>query len=208
MSDMTNNNVLWRFRNGREDLGPFGERLWSKVILGCGLFYVKFADLPCVNGKGPRLTGSDLVLPDFEVSGMRRAYMDSKCKNRPVLYRNANELRHGIDRKYFEAYESVSAINRQRCILGLCEIFQEDGYTWSGTMMMQTLGELGRPIAGFSNQDYMVYWPRQKFHEIGNFEPLDLWELASGELTIDDETRAEVHQFFSRNESPLQSRFI
>src|SRR5688572_5556373 len=96
--------VRWRFRNGHEPLGEFGERLWSRLFVGCGMFYVPFKDFPIINRQGPRLRGSDAILPDFQVSGQRTALVDSKCKSGPVLYRKANEWRHGIDKKDFDSY--------------------------------------------------------------------------------------------------------
>jgi hypothetical protein len=207
-------NVLWRFRNKHEPLGEFGERLWSRIFDGCGMFYVPFKDLPAVNGKGPRLQGTDAthaMLPDFEVTGTgrrRRAYVDSKCKHQPVLYRNANELRHGIDRKNWEAYEAIGAINRQRCILAVAEIFEADGYEWSGSLLMQTLGKLGKPIAGFSNQDHMVYWSRRSFQQVAQASPSELWELANGTLFPDAGFIAEVESLWWKADPAIQSKMF
>jgi hypothetical protein len=133
--------------------------------------------------------------------------MDSKCKTKPVMYRKANELRHGIDRKDYEAYEAISGINRQKCILGIVEIFDADETEWSGTLLMQTLGVLGKPIPGFSNQDFMVYWPRARFEDMGSYLPTDLWGMACGTATPSDETKSRIDAFVARREPPMQARF-
>lgn len=204
---MNDHNIYWRFRNKHEPLGEFGERLWKQVMLDCGFFYIQLSTLPALNGNGPRLQGSDAILPDFEINGQRRAYMDSKAKTAPVLYRNANELRHGIDRKCLEAYEAISGINRQKCALGIVELFDEDETTWSGTLLIQTLGVLGSPIRGFSNQDHMVYWPRRSFVEIASYREMDLWQIASGEAKASEETKVALRAFFARPDPPIQGRF-
>lgn len=203
--------VKYRFHNGHEPLGEFGERLWSQIILDCGMQYIKFADLPIVNGKGPRVQGGESTLPDFDVSGggkRRRAYLDSKCKNGPIEYRNAKEWRHGIDKKSWQSYQTVSEFNQQRCFLAIVEIFDDADkpYEWSGTLMMQSLGVLGKPIIGHSNQSHMVYWPWKKFEVVGRYPPGDLWAIANGTAKISEETKSAIEKLFSRSELPIQGR--
>lgn len=201
--------VRWRLRNGFEDIGKFGEAFWKNVMADCNLFYVALADLPIVNGQGPRLQNSGVVLPDFEVSGIRRAYVDSKCKSGPVLYRVANSLRHGIDRKYYESYSAMSGINRQKCALAILELFVEhESNEWSGAMLMQTLGNLGEPVGGFSTQSHIVYWPRRMFVECGRVGPLHCWNIAKGTDEISDEARVAVREFFGQREAPIQGRMF
>lgn len=192
--------VYWRFQNGREELGAFGERLWSRIFEGCGMYYIPLKDLPAVNGKGPRLQGNDAILPDFDVSGRTRAYVDSKCKTQPVNFHKANELRHGIDRRCWESYAAVSEINRQKFVLAIAEIFESDGHEWSGTLLMQTLGMLGNPIPGFSNQAHMVYWPRCAFTSIGTLLPLEIWDLSNGDAQPDEIVQSNIARVFQRRE--------
>lgn len=214
MTSVTDSWVLWRFRNRHEDLGKFGERLWSRIMCDCGLMYVPLKDLPAINGKGPRMrgAGSDVILPDFDVtSGRRRAYMDSKCKTGPVLYEKANEWRQGIDRKDLVDYESMSAINRQKCFIALVEIFTDEKNPgeWSGTLLMQTLGELGSPIRGVSTQSHMVYWPRRKFVQVGTMEPKQIWDVSNGLEQTPESIRHEVGRLFARKESTaIQGRLF
>lgn len=215
---MDDNRVIWRFRNGHEDLGKFGEELWARIMSDCGLFYIPLHSLPALNGKGPRLQGNDTILPDFEITSngkVRRCYMDSKCKTSPVRYENANEIREGIDRKDWDAYETISGINRQKCALGMCELFHpplrrgEDASDWLGALIIQSLGVLGSPILGFSNQAHMVYWPRNKFHVVARtVEPSKLYAIAKGTTKVDDDIRQSVQSFFSRKDPPIQGRFL
>ena len=211
MPGETNDWVRWRFINGHEPLGDFGERLWSSIFCSSGMFYIKFADLPIVNRKGPRLQGSDAILPDFQVSGQRTVLADSKCKSGPVLYRKANEWRHGIDRKNYESYLAVSEIQRAKCCLAICEIFTNEDRNasreWSGALLMQTLGKLGKPIGGFSNQDHMLYWPRSSFAVVSpGTSPLRLWSMAQGECEADDEMRHVLRSVIESSEV-IQGRF-
>lgn len=206
---MTDENVIWRFKNGHEKLGEFGERLWSRVFSQCGFLHVSLATLPPLNGKGPRLQGSDDVLPDFEVTaGMerQRVYVDSKCKTRPVLFKLANELRHGIDRRDYEHYDAVAGMHKQKCILGIIELFHENGRDWSGTLLINSLGRLLSPINGFSDQDHMVYWPRHRFFEVGAYRPLQLFALAHGNQPVEPLTKERVTQAFVLRKEDIQSR--
>lgn len=208
---MTDENVYWRFRNKHEPLGEFGESLWQSVFVESGMFYVPLKDLPLVNRKGPRMQGNDTILPDFDVTtGRRRAYVDSKCKSRPVAFRNAgNELRHGIDRKCHEAYDAIGGLNRQTVILAVCELFDEDEIGWSGTLLAQTFGQLGEPVSGFSNQDHMVYWPRRKFEVIASaLSPSRLWGMAKSGDDCGSEIKARISAVFDKREPAIQGRMF
>jgi hypothetical protein len=184
--------VYWRFRNGHENLGAFGESVWANAITQSGLFYIQLSTLPALNRRGPRLQGNDAILPDFHVSGRRNAYIDSKCKTKPIRFRKANELRHGIDKKDRENYEAISGINRQKCLIGVLELFCENETDWSGALLLQSLSKLGKPIAGFSNQAHMCYWPRAAFEQVGRLHPQELWQLARGEFQLSDSTKAAI----------------
>ena len=209
MSGVTDNWVGWRFKNEHEDLGMFGERLWSNIFRGCGLFYIPLKDLPPINGKGPRLQGSDAILPDFQVTGQRQAFVDSKCKSGPVLFKKANEWRHGIDRKDYESYSAVSEIQRTKCALAICEVYDSDDRerrNWRGALLLQTLGNLGPPIRGFSNQDHMIYWPRDRFAElVPGMSPERMWRIAEGQMQPDAELRAGLLKVLSSKET-IQGR--
>lgn len=205
----TNEWVYWRFKNLHEPLGTFGESLWQSVFLASGMTYIPLKDLPIVNRKGPRMQGNDTILPDFDVTGRQRAYVDSKCKTKPVLYRVANELRHGIDRKDYEAYDAIGGLNRQRVILAVVEVFEENGHEWSGSLLAQTFGRLGEPVRGFSNQDHMVYWPRRSFEVIASgLRPSQVWGIAHNGADVPREVCDAINRVFSRKEPAIQTRMF
>lgn len=208
--------VRWRFINKHEDLGEFGERLWSNIFRGCGLRYIKFADLPAVNGRGPHVQGgSEETLPDFEVgSHVRRAYVDSKCKSGPVMFYKANEMRQGVDERCWRAYSAVSEFNRQKCILAIAEVFslcdkqQTGDREWRGALLMQTLGRLGKPLEGFSTMSDMVLWPRDRFAEIvPGTSPQRFYGIATGQVEVDQELKERVLRVVNSPET-IQGRFI
>jgi hypothetical protein len=209
MTVCTNDWVLWRFRNEHDNLGDFGELLWSRIISSSGLYYVQLSTLPALNGKGPRLQGNDVILPDFEITGgtkRRRAYMDSKCKTRRVLFEKANELRHGFNATAIESYEWLGALNMQKCCLGVIELLEEDGATWSGRVLIQTLARLGPSIRGFSNQSHMVYWPCWKFVELATLTPASIWSVAQGDEPFHEQQR--LREFFGEQDPPVQGRLF
>jgi len=215
-SGETHDWVRWRFINKHEELGDFGERLWSHIFRGCGLRYIKLADLPAMNGRGPSLQGdSDETLPDFEISGQqRRAYVDSKCKSGPVMFYKANEMRQGVDTRCWESYKTISEIHRQKCILAIAEVFtlcdkqQPSNREWSGALLMQTLWRLGPPIKGFSTMDDMVLWPRSRFAEIvPGTSPLRFYGLGTGQVEVDAELKERILRVLTAPEV-IQGRFV
>lgn len=210
---MTENNLLWRFRNEHEDLGPFGEAVWSTIMRKCGFSYIPLADLPVLNGKGPRIRSDiDDILPDFDVSTdgieVQRAYMDSKCKTQSVLWEKWNEIRHGIDRRCWDCYDFISSRNRQKCILGIIELFDENRRHWSGSLLMQTLARLGPPIPGIKSQRHMVYWPRLRFYEIGKLSVEQLWELSLGKGSLPEQVRTRMREAFAKPDTQIQTRIF
>jgi len=188
---MNDNEALASFRRASESqdtdaLGRLGEKVWSNIMLGGGFNYIPLCELPPKNGQGPRMRGCDTVLPDFDANTrQRRFYLDAKCKSHYAVYRNAgNEKRHGIGQKYWHAYSDISIQNTQRAMLGVVELFAEHGtWHWSGSLLAQTLGKLGRPhfqhgtpIRGFKD---MVFWPVSKFRVLAvGISPSELMRMA------------------------------
>lgn len=170
--------VRWMRETPGEQLGAFGERLWSAIATGAELHYIPLSKIddrgaPMQRGEKP------LILPDMEVNSPRfSVYIDSKAKRHPVYYRNAREWRHGIDRRNWNHYAAISEFNRKHCCLGIFEAFQTEAkLDWSGALLLQSLTKLGSPIQGFSNQDHMVYWPRAKFTAVGTLTPIRAVEI-------------------------------
>jgi hypothetical protein len=137
-------------------------------------------------GGAPMIEGREgIVLPDFELLCRRHAVLiDSKAKRQSVLYRNAGEVRHGIDRRLWEEYRFAAQEARKRAGLGIVELWDHDGETWSGALLVESLPALGEPISGFASQAHMVYWPRKRFVDLDSHSAEDLRLLAAGELDI------------------------
>lgn len=211
MNGMTDENVIWRFKNGHEPLGPFGERLWTQVFNQCGFLHVPLATLPVRNGKGPRLQGSDDVLPDFEVTTMgidrQRVYIDSKCKSHPVFFVKGREWRHGIDKRNYQHYDAIAGMHKQKCLLGIVELFRdEENREWSGTLLVNSLGRLGVPFDGFSSLKDLVLWPRSRFYDVGRYEPSRLFGLAYGNNEALASTKKRLTDAFVIRRETIQTR--
>lgn len=167
---MSNEEMLQhRFRTcSEESFGEDAEQAWQHVFRKNGVGYIPLSKIDV--GRAPMLEDEEkLILPDFEVSTNRlRAYVDSKGKRGPVLYRKAGEWRHGINRRNWEHYLAIAARHIQKSCLGILELFTdaETKDRWSGSFLIQTLQTLGDPIGGFSNQSHMVYFPRRSFVEV------------------------------------------
>ena len=163
----------WFREAGESELGKFGESAWRNIFQFAGINFIPLCNIQ--DGGAPLMHGQvKTILPDFDVSTNRfNAYVDSKCKRKSVMYWKAKEVRHGIDRRNWQHYVSISEFNRKRCLLGIIELF-DDSEHWSGSVLAQSLSILGSPISGFSNQSHMVYWPRNKFRLLAErIPPID-----------------------------------
>jgi len=162
------------------ELGNFGERLWSRVFESSSVNYIPLSQIS--NGGAPKIQckGNGTVLPDFDVAcGRWTAYIDSKCKTQSVLFRKKNQVRHGIDRRIWAEYQKAGLTYRKECAIAVLELLDHEG-KWSGEIMIETLRELGEPFAGESNQRHMVYWPKKAFRNLHSFTPCELWNAYKG----------------------------
>lgn len=157
-----------------ERLGKLGEDLWSVGFMAWGLHYTPLHKIQC-GGAPLQLGERAMVLPDFDLQGFQfRVFADVKTKKNVVRFRLANELRHGILRRHYEAYETVSMRARQHCCIALLECFGEkEQNIWSGSLLLQGLDKLGRPsigIGGTRLSDTCLF-PRSRFEIIGQLDP-------------------------------------
>ena len=184
------------------ELGRFGEALWGAVFRQSGFGFIPLCRIE--RGGAPVIEGVDeIVLPDFEVLCQRHAVLlDSKAKRRAVLFRKANEIRHGIDRRLWEHYRRAAQIARKRAGLGVIELWEDDAKTWSGALLVECFPNLGRPFGGFGSQPHMVYWPRKRFVDLDSHPADDLMLLAKGELDVS--YRHELEDIFGRPLPPEQ----
>lgn len=113
-----------------------------------------------------------IILPDFQVSGGRfNVFADSKAKRHPVVYRHAQEERHGINRRNWEHYATIAERSGQVCCIAIFECFRdEEVMCWSGALLLQSLPKLGFPPAT-SGRTEMVFWPRRSFINLGSLDP-------------------------------------
>jgi hypothetical protein len=116
--------------------------------------------------KAPRLDGlwTGHPVPDLDVSrNGNRFWVEVKTKERPVLWRMTNELRHGIELRLLEHYRTVEAISGSPCYL----FIYEETSRW---LLCQLISELGEPCTGTDRGTRMAYWPRRLFRELDRIE--------------------------------------
>jgi hypothetical protein len=166
-----------------DEIGRFGEALWARVFEGSGMNYIP---LHRMNGQGaPMAQGrSKMILPDFDVAGEEfTAFVDSKAKHQSVLFRRLSEVRHGIDRSNWEHYRRIAVQYKKSCGLGIVELFNHMEQ-WSGSLLIESLANLGEPIRGFSTENHMVYWPRKRFVDLDSWSAIDLHRIARGQKVV------------------------
>lgn len=164
-------------------LGDFGEAICSTVFKTAGAHVIPLSKISVGGAPAAETHNGRTTLPDFDVSlAGGTFYVDCKCKSRVVIFRKTGKRRHGIDRRSHDAYRKASEIFRKRCGLMVVELFDDDGTSWSGALLVDRLDDLGTPysaIAGTS-QEHMVYWDRKAFHDLRNHSPSELLEIANG----------------------------
>lgn len=167
-----------KLRTATEDkLGTFAETVWENIFKASGVRFIPLAKLNVGGAPKVMASGGGPVLPDFDCAGEEwAAYIDSKCKSGPIMFRKKKQWRHGIDRKNWLAYKQTAAIFNKSAGLGIIELFTdaETKSDWSGQLLVQRLTELGTPIEGESNQRHMVYWPTKFFCTLDSLTPLEL----------------------------------
>lgn len=210
MSRSLEERVIDRLRTmAPRELGKFGEHLWENIFQAAGLYYIslyKHTEKGAPMQGGPEKT----ILPDWEVSSHRFAfYGDAKGKRHPIEYRNARELRHGIESRSFTHYQAISERARKHCFLAVFECFKDvKNEEWSGSLLLQTLVALGEPAPGFSWMRNTVFWPRDSFKELAVLTPVEVYKIRKGK---DDAPsfREQLWEFFEVNNSiPVQGRLL
>ncbi len=168
-------------------LGNFGEAVWARVLAASGFGYIPLCKIE--TGGAPMIEGNHrIVLPDFEVLATSlNVYMESKAKTTSVLWRRQRQERHGIDRRNWREYMEAATRSNKPCVMAVVELFREQkAYSrdWSGSLLVETLRNLGPPIPGLPeyNQAHMVYWPRKGFHDLDSWSALELLDIAKGRL--------------------------
>lgn len=112
--------------------------------------------------KAPKLAGlwRGHPVPDLDCArNGNRFWVEVKTKKEAVLWRRDNELRHGIETRLLEHYQTVESISGCPCYLF---IFEES----TGCLIAETLMNLGKPYIGTDRGTPMAYWPRAAFRQL------------------------------------------
>jgi hypothetical protein len=196
----------------KERLGLFAEALWSAVFWSCELLsYIPLHRIETGQAPSMRGQGQDVVLPDFELSTNRlAAYVDSKGKKHPVLYRVASEWRHGIERRHHAHYTAISERSQKHCFLAVFECFaDEENSEWSGALLVQSLVRLGKPCEGYSTMNTTVFWPRARFHHLANLTAAQAFSIVDKKAKVPVEVGLSLYDFVCENAGkPLQGRLF
>jgi hypothetical protein len=189
-------------RFSSEKLGKLGERIWASVITASGLRYIPLSEIE--SGGAPMLEGAGkTILPDFDVYGMRKAvFVEAKAKTQSVLYENAWELRHGINERNYRDYMRIRWEARKRCGLAVLELLDGETGKWSGSLLVESLQQLGEPFAGFSTDKHKVFWPRKRFRDLDSWTAMEILARANGEPS--PSYRVELTDIFAVKEEEFQ----
>jgi len=187
---------IWNM--GAERLGQFGEAIWARIFKASNVNYIPLHQM--IGDGAPMAQGQDkMILPDFDVAGEKWcAYVDSKAKTRSILFRRMKQERHGIDRRNWQQYQLIASKYKKTCGLGIVEGFTEVRSQWSGSLLLETLSNLGQPALGMNDQGHMVYWPRKLFVELDRWSALELLAIANGQLKVSYEHEL-THIFYTRH---------
>lgn len=165
-----------QFRESSEfQRGRRGEQVVAEWLKKRGCYIIPSYDYAGENGdKAPKLQGlwEGHPVPDLDCSrNGHRFWVEVKTKKEPVLWRRDNELRHGIELRLLEHYQTVQLISGCPCYLF---IFEE----LSCCLLAETLGTLGEPRTGTDRGRKMAYWPRAAFRPLDRIATPDEGEAA------------------------------
>lgn len=118
------------------------------------------------SGGAPSLEGwvRKVVLPDLQVARAGKiAWVEVKTKSRPVHYQKANELRHGIGQRHWNAYLEVQETTGVPASLAIVELSTKVLlFAWMALLSQHVRQHSGSTIA---HGERMVYWPRDMFKQ-------------------------------------------
>lgn len=164
--------------------GKFGEAICENVMKSSRVYYIPLCRI--ADGGAPVAVAGDdkKILPDFDiVGGVVSAYLDAKCKSQSIRYRKTGQVRHGINKNNYESYKSMGVLQNKQCGLFIVELLDSER-NWSGTLLCESFLSLGEPKAGFNEPQPKVYWPRDRFSNLGSFAAEELLGIAKGELPV------------------------
>ncbi len=173
-------------RLGDARLGGFGENIWNRVMHDSGWHYIPLAKIQSGGAPMAQSKGDCVVLPDMDVSHEgRTAYVEVKAKTTSVFHRISRQERHGIDYRNYAQYVRVSEMFRKKCAIALVELWREDkpyASVWSGSLLIETLANLGPPTNEMVGTQMMSLWKRKAFNDVASFTPRELFDLEAGRM--------------------------
>lgn len=205
MTDREAKQIIDEKSRSSEWLGKFGEAIWKNVIHNSGWYYISLAKI--AEGGAPLARGENgnLILPDYDACREGRSILiEAKAKKQSIVYRIKRQVRHGINQENYQHYLEFSRQQGKRCCIGLVELYDErlDGsLVWSGSLLFETLSNLGDPRSEHLEQPRKVYWQRKQFVDLDSFSPRELLELASGRLKRSYSSELEQILFPMRQKS-------
>lgn len=171
-----------------EWLGEFGEDVWRWVLHWSRWRYISLAKI--IEGGAPlaHASAGELILPDFDACyDGRGAYIEVKTKSQSAFFRKTGKERHGINQRNYEHYQRIAHEMRRHCAIAVLEMQSETRprtLQWSGSLLVETLAELGDAEPGMNEWPPKVYWNRKQFSDLSSFSALELFAIANGELRI------------------------
>jgi hypothetical protein len=185
---MTEDEAQGRLRRLTPDqLGAFGEDIWKNVLAESGWLYIPLARIADGGAPMARRNGEAIILPDYQAcKDGKTVFVEAKAKTQSIIYNNAKQERHGIDLKNYVHYIRAAAASSLPCAIGIVELWREESYRgrlyWSGSLLIETLRELGDPRSENPETPPKVYWRRKQFRDVESFTAVQLYQLAYGKL--------------------------
>jgi hypothetical protein len=138
--------------DGLEFGEPAAQRAAEELVRD-GWMVKRLDQLPVVDGRGPRILGSDLPFPDLEATKRGRAVaVEVKRKSGATWGRLSQQLEHGIDRR---AYDGYCDYQRRTGLPTFVVIVEPAG------VFAARITELGVRHSAIDGTP-MVFWPRSQ----------------------------------------------
>lgn len=171
-----------------EWLGQFGEAIWSWILECAGWHYIPLAKI--ADGGAPMMRGASgpVICPDFDANkDGKNIYVEAKAKSQSIYYRKISKERHGINQNNYRHYMMMSEMRKQQCAIAIVELHSEHkpfDLRWSGTLLLETLKQLGPAAPGdFPESPPKVFWNRKQFSAVdAELTAIELFQLARRQL--------------------------
>lgn len=159
------------------DLARYAELAWVNLFRAAGVPHYSLGR--AVSEAAMRQPGANpLALPPPGADGRPVVYAAVRGKRHPVLWRQKNEIRHGIAVKDWEHFDALDQPSRTRAHVCILEAFvDESTHHWSGTFLAQSLARLLTPYRGFGPMHDTAFWPRDRFAVLATLTPEQLAAL-------------------------------